>query len=218
MKTLDPDILAQLDAGRIDRRDALIFILDEGVFGFFAGGRGTLTFNVGGIDVDFVGSGSLIDISMQQDDVQQTHSSIEVSLCSMYEVDGELREIISADLLVGIEQLSWYRRPAIVGRLWINDAGGIIDFEQLARCEIHDVAHVEDDEKGYTLTGVLETVDVFRQLVDAKTANTEFQQSTVDATDRGFDHVSRMATDQVFWGRKDPAVVEAEKNSKKKRR
>jgi hypothetical protein len=214
MRTFDPAIEDQLDSGKLDRRDALIFILDEGTFGFVAGVRGTLTFNVGGIDVDFVGSGSLIELDVPESDVQQTQNSLEVSICSKYEVDGVVTEIISTDVLVGIEALSWYRRPAIVGRLWISEGGQIIDFEQLMRCEIHEVLHEEDDDKGYTLKGVLQTVEVFRRLVDVKTRNTEFQ-ATLDPTDRGLEAVSQMATDTVYWGRKDPNPIEAEDNPRR---
>ncbi len=206
MQTLDPDILAQYAAGRIDRRDALIFYLDEGTFAFYAGGRGTLTFSVGGAPVDFVGSGSLISVSMSGEDVQQTQDAIEVEVASQYEVDGTLVELISTEALTSIEAMSWYRRPAIVGRLWIDNDGAVIDFEQRARCEIHEVLHVEDKDRGFVLRGVLQTIDVFRRIVDAKTRNSEFQ-ALIDPADKGLDAVSQMATDTVYWGRKDPGAV-----------
>lgn len=215
MRTFDPDIEDQLDSGKIDRRDALIFVLDEGTFGFVAGVMGTLTFNVGGVDVDFVGAGSLLSLYVPESDVKQTQEAVEVSISTKYEVDGTLVELISVDALSGIEDLSWYRRPALVGRLWVSDAGGVIDFEQLRRCEIHEILHTEDDAKGYTVTGRLQTVEVFRRLVDAKTRNGELQQ-LIDPTDRGLEAVSKMATDTVYWGRKDPAQIPAETPKKKR--
>lgn len=206
MQTLDPDITAQYEAGRIDRRDALIFYLDEGTFAFYAGGRGTLTFSVGGVPVDFVGSGSLLALSLAGEDVQQTQDAIEVEIASKYEVDGQLVELISTEALSSVEAMNWYRRPAVVGRLWIDDGGSIIDFEQRARCEIHEVLHVEDKDRGFILRGSLQTVDAFRRIVDAKTRNSEFQ-ALIDPLDKGLDSVSQMATDTVYWGRKDPGTV-----------
>lgn len=215
MRTFDPAIEAQLDSGKIDRRDALMFVLDEGIFGFVSGVRGTLPFNVGGIDVDFVGSGSLISMYLPESDIRGTQEAVEVSISSKYEVDGNVVEVIKTDTLSGIESLSWYRRQAIVGRLWISEGGSVIDFEQLRQCEIHEVLHTEDDERGYTLTGRLQTVEAFRRIVDAKTRNGELQAS-IDPTDRGLEAVSRMVTDKVVWGRKDPAVVDAKPKGRKR--
>lgn len=206
MRTFDPDIEDQLDDGRIDRRDALVFILEEGTFGFFANGTGTLTWNIEGVDVDFVGAGSLIKMEVSETDMQQTQNTIEVTLASRYEVDGEVVELISADALQSIEAMNWYRRPAIVGRFWINEAGQVIDFEQRARCEIHEIVHDEDETSGAVLVGRLNTLDVFRKLVDAKTRNNELQK-LIDPDDRGLDAVSKMTTEKVYWGRRDPGAL-----------
>ena len=202
MRTYDPDIEAQLDAGRIDRRDAVLFVLDEGAFGFVSGVVGTLPWN----SVDYVGSGSLLGIEMGESDMAQTNSGIEVTLSSHYEVDGVRTELFDTGLLQSIEQMSWFRRPAIVGRFWIAESGTIIDFEQRARCEIHQIVHQEDDEKGYTIRGILENVNVFRTLVDAKTRNSQFQ-ALIAPGDTGLDGLSVVATDKIYWGRRPPEAA-----------
>lgn len=201
MRTYDPDIEAQLDAGQIDRRDAVLFILDEGAFGFVSGVVGTLTWN----DVEYTGAGSLLSIGMGESDFG-TQSSIEVSLSSHYEVDGVRTEVFDNGTLQTIEQMSWFRRPAIVGRFWIANTGAIIDFEQRARCEIHQIVHSETADSGYMIKGILENINVFRRLRDSKTRNAEFQK-LVDPTDRAFDALSVVATDRIYWGRRPPEKV-----------
>ena len=111
----------------------------------------------------------------------------------------EIVELFSSGLLQGIEQLTYYRRPAIVGRFYISEAGQVIDFVQLAKCEIFSIVHDEDDKNGYTITGVLNTVSAFRKMRDSKTRNKELQ-ALIDPTDRGLDNIGVVTKDKVYWG------------------
>lgn len=199
MRTYDPDIQEQFDTGRIDRRDAILFMFDEGNFGFFAGGSGTLPWN----GDDYVGAGSLAKVTVGGSDTSKTQESIEIVLASKYEVDGEVVELFTKEELEGIEAFSYYRRPAILGRFYISEAGQIIDFVQTARCEVHAIEHDEDDRQGYSLRIVLEGLGAFRKHVDAKTRNKELQ-AQIDDTDRGLDNVGTIVNEKVYWGGKPP--------------
>lgn len=196
MKTFDPDIQAQLDAGLIDYRDAVLFALDEGNYGFFSGGRGSVTF--GGLT--FVGSGSLIEFSLPDENTSLASAPIEVSLSSHYEVDGVVTRIFDDATLNSIEDSNWMRRPAIIYEIWFDADGQVIDLVQRARREIHQIRHTEDPKRGYTITGVLETPSVFQTYVEYKRRNSSIQK-LIDPTDKGLEYTSTVRNEKVYFGR-----------------
>lgn len=197
MRTFDEDIQAQLDAGLISYRDAIVFALDEGNYGFFSGGRGTISY--GGFD--FIGSGSLIEFNIPGEDTSLTSAAIEVSLSSHYEIDGVLTEIFDSELLSSIEGSNWMRRPAILYEIWLDQDNEVIDLVQRARREIHQVIHKEDPKRGYTITGVLETPSVFQKLIEHKRRNGAFH-ALIDPTDKGLEFLSVVRDEKIVWGRR----------------
>lgn len=200
MLAVDPDIEEQLNTGRIDRRDAVLFMLAEGNFGFFAHGSGTLSW--GGYD--FVGAGALLSIKKAPDTLEQTKEAFEVSVATRYEVDGETVDVLSTEELIGIEALTYFRRPALIGKLYINPAGQVIDFVQERRCEIHAIVHDDDDKKGYSINGILYAAGTLRQNAEGKTRNALFQ-AQIDATDKCLNHASKTRTQTVYWGARKPS-------------
>lgn len=196
MRVFDPDIQAQLDAGLISYRDAVLFVLDEGSFGFFSGGRGTISVGL----LDFVGSGSLIEFNLPAENTDVSNSPIEVSLSSHYEVDGVITQIFDEGVLSSIEDSNWFRRPAIIYEIWLDQDNEVIDLVQRARREIHQIIHKEDPKRGYTITGVLETPTVFQTYVERKRRNSDLQ-ALIDATDEGLEFVATVRTEKIWWGR-----------------
>ncbi len=196
MRVFDPDIQDQLENGRISYRDAVLFVLDEGSYGFFSGGRGTISH--GGLD--FVGSGSLITFSLPSENTDVSNSPIEVSLSSHYEVDGVVTQIFDDGVLSSIEDSNWFRRPAIIYEIWLDEDNNVIDLVQRARREIHQIFHKEDPKAGYTITGVLETPTVFQTYTERKRRNSDLQ-ALISATDAGLEFVATMRTEKIWWGR-----------------
>lgn len=207
MNVFDPSIGAQLDAGRIDRRQAVLLNFDEGSFGFFAGGPGTLVWN----GINYVGAGGLITVQLGQEDVSQTQESVEISISSKYEVNGQSMELISVGVLQGIEAMTYLRRPATVGKFYISPAGQIIDFVPDMLCEMHGIYHEEDDKNGYVLRGVLNNIGSFRAQVDSLARNSDLQ-AQIDATDNALNMLSISVVEKIYWGSKPPAPVQKRKS------
>lgn len=197
MRTYDPDIQAQLDAGRISYRDAILFSLDEGEYGFFSGGRGTISY----AGLDFVGAGSLIKFSIPGEDTSLVSAAIEVSLSSHYEIDGVLTQLFDDEVLAGIESSNWFRRPAILYEIWLNEDGEVIDLVQRARREIHQIKHVQDQRNGYTITGVLETPSIFQKLVQRKRRNSSLQYQ-IDPDDLSLEFIATVRDEKIYWGKR----------------
>lgn len=196
MRVFDPDIQEQLESGRISYRDAVLFVLDEGAYGFFSGGRGVISY--GGYD--FIGSGSLISFSLPAENTDVTNSPIEVSLSSHYEQDGVVTRVFEDGLLSSIEDSNWFRRPAILYEIWLDESNEVIDLVQRARREIHQIRHEEDPKSGYTITGVLETPTVFQTYTERKRRNSDLQVQ-IDEDDAGLEFVSTVRTEKIWWGR-----------------
>lgn len=194
MRSYDPDIEDQIDDGRVDRFQAVMFALDEGNFGFFSGGVGTITWGL----IDFIGAGSLISIERPSEDLAQTQESYEVVVASTYEVDGQRYELFEEGVLEGIENLTYYRRPAIIGKFYIAEDGSVIDFVQDARCEIHSIVH-EYDDNGLVLRGILNNVGVLRTQVDAVRRNKTFQKQ-IDSSDKGLNLLGVVRSEKIDWG------------------
>lgn len=201
MKNLDPDIEAQLDAGALTIRDAILFVLDEGNYGFYTGGRGVITDP--GTGFDFQGAGSLITIEVQGDSTAQVSAPIKVTLATQYEIDGVVYDVFDDGVLDTIESSNWFRRTAVIYRIWLDADLQVIEFEQRARREIHQILHHEDPKKGYYLEGVLETPSVFRKLVGGKKRNKTLQRR-LDPADKFMDQVNNTTTQKTYWGRLPP--------------
>lgn len=198
MKTFSAPVIAQIDAGKINWRVAIKFVLPSGSYGFITGYRGQVT--VGG--VLYVGSGGLIEVGRPDADLTGEESPLTVQLASHKIVNGSMVQLFDPHVLVSIENETWFRQTAIIYRMWIGSNREVIDAEQLHVRQVFSIEH-RKSKAGRRIVGTLATPAAFARIVEAKKNGPDLQKQ-IDPTDTGYNDVLEAMRDPVYWGRATP--------------
>lgn len=191
MQNIDPTILAQIAKGAYASTVLLLFDLPEGMFGFW-GGHGPLTVN----GVDYVGAGSLIEVSALNLGTDLSASPITVRLRAVAET------ALTLDVLATIDNYAYKNRPAHITLAYFDRVTGsmvtaiqwwqgyidLIDHEQTVGADYALVAHLEPKSLDHSRIG-------YRMRSDT-------DQKLIDPTDRFFEHAAVTAVQNLPYGRK----------------
>jgi hypothetical protein len=185
---------------RYRERAAILFDLPSGRYGFVAGVRGNLEIEINGAPVTFVGSGAVIEIDKPAANLDLASADLTVSLASHRRVNGTMVKLFEPHLLNSIEDEVWFLRPAIIYRLNFDENRRLLgEPEQLFRRAIFRIQHKRMRGGGRRLEGLLLSPASLAKVVEGKRRGPELQRE-IDPTDRGYDHIARIATDPIIWG------------------
>lgn len=193
-REIDATTLGTIQSGGYPRTNLLLFDLAGVLYGFWSG-AGTL--NVSG--VDYVGSGSLIQVEALSAGVELSASPLQVTLRSVPET------ALSPDVLATIDDEAYKNAPAYLSRAYFNrDTGMPVNVFRLWRGYVDIVRHEWTVGGDYILTGMLEPRSLDHSRRGVRTRS-DADQKLLDPTDRFFEHAATVVTEKLPYGRKGDA-------------
>jgi hypothetical protein len=175
-------------------RAAIRLDLPSGQYGFVAGVRGNIEWN----GVTYIGSGGVIDIESPDENVNLAAVDLTLTLASHRRINNTWHQLFEPGLLSSIEDEIWFRRPAIIYLFKFDSDRRLVAVDQLFRREIYKIEHLRG-KVGRRIKATLSTPAALAKVVEGKTRGPELQR-LIDPTDRGYDHIARIATDPIIWG------------------
>ncbi len=191
MRTIDADIQAMLADGRVVKRDAILFDLPEGLFGFWGGG-GTFSWN----GIDFVGSGEIIRLDPV--DFDSAGSPTEIS-CKLSAIpDSEL----TPDVIGEIWTYKFAHRPVTLYQIYFNPDTRALVSDPLPfwRGYIGQVEEIDQPGGEFSLSATF----ISRALDNRRTGHrrrSNEDQFLLQDGDLFFEHAVNDPIQPIVWGR-----------------
>lgn len=191
MKSFDSDTVALLAAGRVVKRDMILFELSvAGLFGFWTGLE-PLTYQ----SVDYIGAGTLIEINSLGGQLDLAATPVTVKLSSIP------NSALSPDVLASIEDYQWHQAPVVISRAFFNPTTrALVSVERMFRGYVDRLEHDHQVGGEHVIVGYLESKARdhlkrgYRMAGDA-------DQRRVDASDASLAGVATAAVHTIQWGR-----------------
>ncbi|MBA5779501.1 hypothetical protein H2509_20415 [Stappia sp. F7233] len=194
MQELEAPIKSAIDAGRVIRRDAILFDLAEGLFGFWWG-EGPLMWN----GIRFEGTGSLLKVDTISTSADGSPTEVNVSMSAIPNSD------LTPDVLASIEQYTYHQRPArIYSFLFSPETGLMLGTapKVLLSGKIDGMPHEDRPGAEYTVTArIVSRSDEYRATGYAKRSVETQTAMNGGMTDKFYDHAARASQWQLKWGR-----------------
>lgn len=190
MQDIDPAVLAQIAKGAYTSTHLLLFDLVEGLYGFW-GGHGPITVN----GINYVGAGSLIEISQMNLGADLAASPLTVTLRALPET------ALTPDVLATIDNYGYKNRPAHLSLAYFDPvAGVIVTAFQWWQGYIDIIEHSQTVGGNYTLIGHLEPLSLDHSRIGYR-MRSDADQKLIDPSDRFFEHAGTTATMRIQYGR-----------------
>jgi len=211
MKPHSPELLAELNAGRVDYRDAVELVFDSGVVRLVVGVKGSFGWSdLTGVSMPwaedhgdlFHGGGDLIGLDVPENALGPESQAITAKVFETYMVEGSDVPVNVFDdgVRATIDEEPWEGRPAVLSVFWFGAGGTPILREQVA-VRTMDQMVVSTDEAGNPIRAlILEEPDIMQRDIEGKTANAAFQ-ALIDPTDKAFEHVATAQRQKISFGR-----------------
>lgn len=211
MKPHSPELLAELNAGRVDYRDAVELVFDSGVVRLVVGINGSFGWSdLTGVSMPwdedhgdlFHGGGDLIGLDVPENALGPESQAITAKVFETYMVEGSDVPVNVFDdgVRATIDEEEWEGRPAVLSVFWFGAGGTPILREQVA-VRTMDQMVVSIDEDGNPIRSlILEEPDIMQRDIEGKTANAAFQ-ALIDLTDKAFEHVATAQRQKISFGR-----------------
>lgn len=194
MQSITVDQEAALAAAGIVIRDMLLFDLASGYYGFWTG-QGIRVWNT----IDFLGVGSLIQVSRENENTSLEAGAVVATLRAQPDLG------LTANILASIENEAYKNRPVTIYRALLNrTTWAFIDDPIILWKGIIDYfSHDEGADGDYVLTCHMESraIDYTRR---GAAVRSSAQQILVSSGDKGFDFVGVAGTAQIYFGTKVP--------------
>lgn len=201
MQPITVDQQAALEAAGIIMRSMILFDFPSGYYGFWTG-IGIKTWN----SIEFVGSGSLIEVNRDDENIALEASAVTATLRANPELG------ITADILASIESENYRNRPVTIYRALLNKTTlqFIDDPIVVWKGLVDRFSHEESSEGEYVLVGHFESraIDYTRR---GAAVRSSAQQNLVSAGDLFFDYVGYAGQAQIYFGTKVPKKMGSQK-------
>ncbi len=188
------DIDDAIAAGAVILRDAILFDLLEGTYGFWWG-EGEFNWN-GQV---FHGAGSLLSVGEVGTGGDGEPTELEVRLRAMPDAG------LTPDVLGTIEQYGYHRRPAILYRFVFSPVDGTMIGavpEVRYRGIINQIEHEDAADGQYALVARIVSRSTLYRSTGYQRCNTETQRAfNGGAPDLFFAHAAAAAAENAKWGR-----------------
>jgi hypothetical protein len=193
MQTIPSELQALLDGGRYGLRDAILFDLVEGTYGFWWG-EGAFTWN----GVTFEGCGDILRIEDPVTSTGGDEPAFTLRLSAVPNSD------LTPDVLGSLRSYGYRGRPVILYRfLYSLETGEMVGTMPLAVSEgIFDVLETEDDPQGgYTLVARVISGESDLRKTGYLKRGVETQKAIAGGVDDPFyEHAASTATIRLKWG------------------
>lgn len=192
MQPIDPTVLAQIAKGAYTSTQLLLFDLVEGLYGFW-GGHGPLSVS----GVQYVGAGSLIDVSVLSLGADLAASPITVRLRAVPE------SALTEDILASIDNYGYKNRPVHLSLAYFDPVtGAMVTSLQWWQGFIDLIEHERTVGGDYALVAHLEPLSLDHARLGYR-MRSDVDQKLIDPTDRFFEHAAVTATQTLPYGRKE---------------
>lgn len=193
MQTLETATSDVISDGRFGRRDAILFDLGEGQYGFWWG-AGNFPWN----GITFVGAGRLLDVGNVKYASDGSPTQLTVTLSAIADTD------LTPDVLGSIESYTYHLRPVLLYRFYFHPLTGamtgtapVIRF----RGYIDQILHEDQPGGAYSLKATLYSKTVDYRAAGYLRRGVESQKLlNGGSTDLFFEHAAHAATATAKWG------------------
>jgi len=212
VKPYSPALIAQLDDGLVEYRDAVELVLDSGVVRMVIGIRGafgwsditgpSMPWDEDAGDI-FHGGGHLVQLDVPENALGPESRAITARVFETYMAEGSDIPVNTFDdgVRASIDDEEWEGRPAVLSVFWFDTNGLPIHREQVAVRTMDQMVLDWDADGNPVRSLVLEEPDIMQRDIEGKTANSAFQ-ALIDPTDKAFEHVSTAQRQQINFGRR----------------
>ncbi|MTH96428.1 hypothetical protein [Roseibium sp. RKSG952] len=193
MREIEPAIEQTLEKRIYAERDAILFALGEGLYGFCFGTR-PLTWN----GITFHGAGNLIELSAVKTSGDGSPTEMTAALSAIRGTD------LTPDVLGQIENYTYHLREVLVYRFLFDlDTGERIGAMPLIlfRGYVDGMQHSHEPDGPYKLICNMKSKSVdYRKTGYRKRGNETQKAMNGGSTDKFFEHAAQTKSVQVDWG------------------
>lgn len=193
MRDLETDVGTQINSGRFDRRDAILFDFAEGTYGFWWG-EGEFPWN----GIDFVGAGRMLQIETISIGSDGAPTEIRVTLSAIPNSE------LTPDVLGSIEAYTYHLRSVLLYRFYFDpDTGALVGTGPVVqfRGYIDQIPHRDEPDGAYALEAILVSKSVdYRKAGQRQRGNEQQALLNGGSTDLFFEHAATAGTQTVQWG------------------
>lgn len=217
MKPYSPELMAALEAGEVEYRDALELVFDSGVVRLVIGIKGAFGWDdIAGVAMPweaspgdiFHGGGQLVRLTVPENALGPESRAITASIFETYLEEGSDIPVNTFDdgVRASIDEEEWEGRAAVASVFWF-DAGGLPILREQVAVRVMDQMVLDWDQDGNPVRSlILEEPDIMQRDVEGKTANAAFQ-ALIDPADKAFEHVATAQRQKISFGRRPEGTV-----------
>ena len=192
MRAFNADTVAQLETGRIAKRDMLLFTFPSGSYGFWSG-QGPLEYN----GVTYIGAQQLIKLEALGSAAGMAALAITATLTSIPNTE------LTPNVLATIENEDWHQTPVVISKGYFNpDTRELISVERMFRGYFDKLDHITQTGDEYTLTAYFESKARDYQKIGYRMRG-DADQRLINATDNSLQYAAVVSQQTISWGRID---------------